>query len=89
MLTKPLFLLLAVAPLAACVQTTPRWDSQFGQSVRTAIASQTMRPEASANRDPVAGIDGKAALGAQQRYEQGFAQPEPPPASILINALGK
>jgi len=89
MLTKPLFLLLAIVPLAACVQTTPRWDSQFGQSVRTAIASQTMRADAGANRDPVVGIDGKAALGAQQRYEKGFAQPEPPPASILINTLGK
>jgi hypothetical protein len=85
---QSLFLLAATLPLAACVQTTPRWDSQFGQSVRTAIASQTLRPQAAANPDPVTGIDGKAALGAQQRYEHAFAQPEPPPA-ILVNTVGK
>ena len=49
MSTKSLFLFLAILPLAACVQTTPRWDSQFGQSVRTAVASQTLRPEAGAS----------------------------------------
>ena len=86
---KSLFLSLSCVPLAACVSTTPHWDSQFGQSVRTAVASQTLRPGAAANRDPVLGVDGKAALGAQKRYEHGFAQPEPQPVSMLINAIGK
>ena len=85
---KSLFLLVASVPLAACVSTTPHWDRQFGQSVRTAVASQTLHPGA-VNADPVAGIDGKAALGAQKRYEHGFAQPEPQPASILINTANK
>lgn len=89
MSTKSLFLLLAIAPLAACVQTTPRWDSQFGQSVRTAIASQAMHPEAGASQVPVTGLDGKAAVGAQHRYEHSFAQPEPQAPSILMNAIGK
>ena len=89
MSTKSLFLLLATVPLAACVQTTPRWDSQFGQSVRAAVASQTLRSGADANRAPVTGLDGKAAVGAQKRYEHSFAQPEPQPTSILINSIGK
>jgi hypothetical protein len=85
---KSYLLAAATLPLAACVQTTPRWDSQFGQSVRATVASQTLRPHAGVNADPVMGVDGKAALGAQHRYEHAFAQPEPPP-SILINAVGK
>ena len=89
MSTRSLLLLLATLPLAACVQTTPHWDSQFGQSVRTAVASQALRPEADANRNAVTGIDGKAALGAQKRYEHSFAQPEPQAASLLINTSGK
>ena len=89
MSTKPFFLLLATLPLAGCISTTPYWDSQFGQSVRTAVTSQTLHPGAAANRDPGAGIDGKAALGAHQRYEQSFAQPEPIPPSILINTVAK
>jgi hypothetical protein len=89
MSTKSFLLLLASLPLAACVSTTPHWDSQFGQSVRTAVASQTLHPAAGARRDPVTGLDGQAALGAQQRYEHSFAQPEPAPPSILINTAGK
>lgn len=89
MSTKFLFAVLIALATTACVQTTPRWDSQFGQSVRTAIASQTVNPAAADNRDPVAGIDGAAALGAQKRYEHTFAQPESRAASMFNDAAGK
>ena len=89
MSTKSLPLILATLALTACVSTTPNWDSQFGQSVRGTIASQTINPAAAANPDPVAGIDGKAALGAQKRYEQSFAQPETQAASMLHDTAGK
>jgi hypothetical protein len=82
-------LVLASLALTACVNTTPNWDRQFGQSVRGAIASQTINPAAAANQDPAAGIDGKAALGAQQRYEHSFAQPVPPSVSIFRDVAGK
>jgi len=82
-------LLLAALASTACVQTTPRWDSQFGNSVRAAIASQTIAPGAAANRDPVAGVDSAAALGAQRRYEQSFAQPESKAPTFLINSTGQ
>jgi hypothetical protein len=86
---KSFFLLLASVPMSACVQTTPHWDSQFGQSTRDAIASQSINPAAAANRDAVTGVDGTAALGAQKRYEQTFAQPEAHTASMLGHAGGK
>lgn len=86
---KSLSLALACLPLAACVQTTPRWDAQFGQSVRAAVASQVLHPDAAANRDPVSGVDGAAAQGAQKRYERSFAQPEAHALPVLINAAGR
>ena len=89
MSTRLFFLLLASLPLADCVSTTPHWDSQFGNAVRGAIASQTIDPNAAANRDPVTGIDNAAALGAQQRYEHSFKQPEPRANVTLINTSGK
>lgn len=86
---KIFLFVLASCATTGCVQTTPRWDSQFGHAVHTAIASQTIHPGAAANPDPVAGIDSAAALGAQKRYERSFAQPEPQASAILINAIGK
>lgn len=80
---KFLFVLAAGLSTTACVSTTPRWDRQYGQSVHGAITSQTIDPAAAANRNPVVGIDGNAALGAQQRYERSFAQPEAHGASML------
>lgn len=85
---KAILILLAGWSAAAC-QTTPNWDSQFGNSTRAAIASQTLHPGAAANPDPVAGVDSAAALGAQKRYEHSFAQPEPKAASFLINTVGQ
>lgn len=89
MSSKSVFVLLASVALSACVSTTPQWDSQFGQAVRGAIASQTIDPAAAANPDPVAGLDGKAALGAQQRYERTFAQPPTAASALFHDAAGK
>jgi hypothetical protein len=86
---KRFLLLLATVATSACVQTTPHWDSQFGNAVRGAIASQTIDPNAAANRNPVTGIDAAAALGAQKRYEHSFKQPEPRANITLINTSGK
>lgn len=83
-----LFLILASLAMTACVQTTPHWDMQFGRAARSAIASQTLNP-AAANADPVAGIDGQAALGARKRYERTFAQPESQAPSMMTNMSGK
>ncbi|MEO7497053.1 MAG: hypothetical protein ABIT83_06565 [Massilia sp.] len=70
--------------LSACASTTPQWDRQFGASVRTTLAAQVADPAAAANPNPAAGLDGRAALAAQQRYEHSFQQPASPPA-VLVN----
>lgn len=80
--------LLAAAVLSACASTTPYWDARFGDSVRALNAQQVARPQAGANADPVAGIDGRAARAAIDRYERSL--PEPKAASTpLGNAGGK
>lgn len=73
--------------LAACAPTTPQWDGRFGDSLRVSMASQVANPEAVRNADPVAGIDGRAARAAHERYERSFSVP-PPPAPALSITIG-
>ena len=69
---------LAVAgALTACAETAPVWEKTFGQSVRSAVALQTLHPDAVRNADPVVGIDGRAAIATQKRYEASFKAPAP------------
>ena len=58
-----------------CASTTPELDAKFGDAVRAAREAQTLNPGASANKDPVLGLDGKAAVHAQERYEDSFKSP--------------
>ena len=74
------------ALLSACVSTTPVLDANFGKAVRQARAAQTLNPNASANRDPVLGIDGKAGAAAQERYQESFQAP--PKTFEVINSGG-
>jgi hypothetical protein len=71
-------LLLALLPVAlsGCVTPTPEYDKHFGEAVRTAIAQQTINPDASRNTDPVLGLDGKAANRTMQNYDKSFVTPE-------------
>lgn len=77
---KPDFrLILALLPLAmaGCAETpTPHYDQRFGEAVRTAVAQQTINPDASRNTDPVAGLDGKAAGRTISNYDKSFRTPE-------------
>lgn len=74
------------ALLTACASTTPVLDANFGNAVRQARAAQTLNPNASANRDPVLGIDGKAGAAAQDRYQESFKSP--PKTFEVINIGG-
>lgn len=71
--------------LAGCASTTPVVDSQFGEAVRAARAAQTLNPQASANRDPVVGIDGRAGAMALERYQDSF---KAPPKTFEILNIG-
>ena len=61
--------------LSGCIQSSPRFDSGFGNSVRSSLAAQVADPGAAGNTRPVVGIDGRAAAAAVGRYEQSYAQP--------------
>jgi hypothetical protein len=78
--------ILLAALLAGCASTTPVMDAKFGDAVRQARAAQTLNPNASANRDPVLGIDGKAGAAAQERYQESFRTP--PKTFEILNIGG-
>ena len=76
---KPDFkLILALLPfsMVGCMTPTPHYDKHFGEAVRTAVAQQTINPDASRNTDPVTGLDGKAADQSIRNYDQSFTTPE-------------
>ena len=84
---KTCLTLLAPLLLAGCASTaTPDYDMRFGEAVRQARQRQTLNPTASANPDPVAGMDGKAAHDALILYQGTFKTP--PPVVNVINIGG-
>ena len=74
-----------LAVLLGC-STTPNYDARFGDAVRQARIAMTIHPNASANPDPVAGIDGQAAREGLIRYQDSFKAP--PPVINVINIGG-
>jgi type IV pilus biogenesis protein CpaD/CtpE len=66
---------LVAAGLVGCINPSPVVDKNFGKAVNAAKAQQTINPDASLNKDPVAGIDGQAADAAMSRYHRSFVQP--------------
>lgn len=74
--------------LAGCVQTTPQFEAHFGDAVRSAMARQTIAPDAGANPDPVAGIDGASARSAQDNYRKSFSA-APPTGAFTMGVSGK
>lgn len=76
----------ALAALAGCASSTPGFDAHFGESVMQARAQQTVNPDAAGNPDPVAGLDGRAARSAMERYQESFKTP--PPTFNVINIGG-
>ncbi|MCC6070677.1 hypothetical protein ACFSQU_01090 [Massilia sp. GCM10020059] len=90
-ISRSLSLLALAATLAACAETTPRWDSTFGNSVRSTFAAQVINPAAVRNSNPVVGVDGRAAMAAQKKYESGEGAQEPasPPTPMMIGSASK
>ena len=72
--------------VAGCATPPPsEVDQNFGNAVRAAIAQQTINPDASRNRDPVTGIDGKAGVGAVDSYHQTYEAKSSQAAPINVN----
>jgi hypothetical protein len=79
--------LLVGGMLTGCASNTPRLDANFGEAVETIKAQQTLNPDAPRNTDPVAGLDGVAANGAMDRYNDSFKQP-PAPVNVFNIGIG-
>jgi len=62
--------------LSACAQTTPNYDSKFGEATRATLSQQIANPDAGNNTNPVKGIDGRAAKDAIKNYQKSFNEPE-------------
>ncbi len=66
-----------VSLMAGCaVSPTPELDARFGDAVRGARLAQTLNPNASANRDPVKGLDGTSAARVMDNYQKSFKSPQ-------------
>lgn len=68
--------------------TTPRFNQQFGASVRANVAAQVLDPAAAANTNPAAGMEGAAAAIAHERYVNSFKEPEKPIKGLVISGVG-
>ena len=78
---------LAGVMLCGC-STTPRFNEQFGTSVRANVAAQVLDPAAAANTNPAAGMEGGAAAIAHGRYQDSFKEPEKPIKGLVISGSG-
>jgi type IV pilus biogenesis protein CpaD/CtpE len=79
---------IAVFVLLQGCSTAPRFDKNFGVSVRANLAAQTVDPRGAANTNPASGIDGPAARAAHERYQRSFTQPESASTEPLVSTLG-
>ena len=75
-------LLILATGLAGCANTTPQWESSFGNSVRASLAAQVIDPAAVRNTNPVNGLDNHAAMGIAAQYSSSYAQPAAAPAPM-------
>ena len=87
MATHKMIAFVAALLLVQGCATAPRFDRQFGASVRANVAAQTIDPRGAANANPAAGIDGPAARAAHARYQRSFVQAQTDVAP-LVKTLG-
>ena len=84
----PLLCVLLASFAASGCATTPHFDRNFGRSVGLLRAQQVINPQAGLNRDPVTGLDGKAAVAGYNAYQKSFSAPVPQSGGMTIS-LGR
>jgi len=80
----PLLLGATLLVLLQGCSSTPRFNGHFGASVRANLTAQLNDPAAAANTNPAHGVDGTAALAAQERYQRSFKEHDPNANQPLI-----
>ena len=65
----PLLLVLTCGCSVLPASSTPEWDQHFGMRARATLASQVVQT-GPVSRAEVAGMDGRKARAAYQRYQQ-------------------
>ncbi len=78
---------IGVALASGCAQTSPRFDSQFGESVRTVTAQQILNPDAGA-KEVTEAMDGSTARQAVVGYRASFRDPQSPQNAFTIGVGG-
>lgn len=63
-----------LALLCGCAASLRPPVLPHGEATRRALAMQILDPEAGRSRQPVSGMDGRSAAGAQQRYQKSFSE---------------
>jgi len=64
-------------------------DKNWGRSFETARFNQILNPDAEKKLEPIAGLDGSAALNNMDQYRKGFGKSAPAPVyNINLTGLG-
>ncbi len=72
--------------LTGCVQTTPQWDSHFGEAQRMMMAQQVLNPDAG-TKSLTESMDGGASRESVIRYRSTFKEP-PAPQNVFTIGVG-
>lgn len=72
------------AALSGCMTSTPMWDAHFGEAARAAAQMQIIDPHAAEHAPSAPGVDGKAAVAAQDAYDKSFQAPPTTPNAFVI-----
>lgn len=82
--SRAALLLTLGAALGGCMTSTPVWDAHFGNAARTVSQMQIIDPHAGEHTPSTPGVDGKAAVAAQDAYDKSFqAAPTTPNAFVI------
>lgn len=73
---------------AGCAMPPDAQEPPMGASVSLTMAQQVLNPAAGTNRDPVSGLDGKAAKSAYGAYQKSYQAPAPQQNVFTIGVGG-
>jgi hypothetical protein len=79
---------IAVLAASGCAAPQPAPGQRMGDAVSLTMAQQLLNPQAGINRDPVLGLDGKAAKSGFDAFQKSYRAPEPPTNAFTIGIGG-